>query len=389
MSSDINNVLLKIKNNKLNDAIQSLNSLITSDNKNFIAHHLRGICFLRLSKFENAKKDFMEALSLKAESPEVYNNLGFLYFVIGDNKLSIENFIKAIDLNKNFKMTILGLIKVLSHEHLTSNSKSVFISKHNEINKITIPYTKNKYIDDQTIKNFINDSNEILKNDFPSFDFNVTQIYRRTKSDLNCKRHKKVFEIYNAIPKFCFDCFKVQINVENIIDLIKLYLIFENINFKNNNTKKCLIEIRPDVKGNYKGLIYCSSIEESESIKNEMIDLMKINLNKDVVCTVKRGCTEYGMKFPEYKNLYNNIMDYNPSWETFEKTIDVNYPDLVMDKNINSSIKGVSLNDVLVIRNWLSYADIIGDDTYKSICNQKFQSNFLIKKLKLKSLDKV
>ena len=72
-----------------------------------------------------------------------------------------------------------------------------------------------------------------------------------------------------------------------------------------------------------------------------------------------------------------------------KKTIDVNYPDLVMDKNINSSIKGVSLNDVLVIRNWLSYADIIGDDTYKSICNQKFQSNFLIKKLKLKSLDKV
>ena len=169
----------------------------------------------------------------------------------------------------------------------------------------------------------------------------------------------------------------------DIIDLIKLYLIFDNINFKNNNTKKCLIEIRPKISGHYKGLIYCSSLQEAEEIREEMKKLTNLNLNKEVKCIVKRGCTEYGIKFPKYTNLNNDILDYKPEWENFENTIDKNYPDLIIHKNNNSTIKGISLNDILIIRNWLAYADIIGDNNYKKISNQKFQSSFLQKKLKL------
>ena len=136
-------------------------------------------------------------------------------------------------------------------------------------------------------------------------------------------------------------CIVVQNFLKNIIDLIKLYLIFDNINFKNNNTKKCLIEIRPNIPGHYKGLIYCSSFEEADEIKNKMIELTKLNLNKEVKCIIKRGCTEYGIKFPEYTNLTDNIMDYKPEWENFESKIDKNFPDLIMNKNNNSSNGGL------------------------------------------------
>ena len=111
--------------------------------------------------------------------------------------------------------------------------------------------------------------------------------------------------------------------------------------------------------------------------------LTKLNLNKEVKCIIKRGCTEYGIKFPEYTNLTDNIMDYKPEWENFESKIDKNFPDLIMNKNNNSSIKGISLNDILIIRNWLAYADIIGDNNTEKISNQKFHSNFLQKKLNL------
>ena len=383
MSQELSDVLLSIKNHKLQESIQVLDNIIKDNNKNYAAYHLRGICFYRLSKYENAKKDFNNAILLQPFFPEAYNNLGLLYFTINENQIAIENYLKSIDQNKNFKPAIFGLIKTLSYTENIPNYESIFISKHNEINKIKIEYHDNKFIDDQVVKKLISKSNEILEDNFQDLEYNYNQLYRRTKSDLDCYRHKKVFNTYNAIPKFCFSCFKVQIELENVIDLIKLYIIFDNINFKNNNTKKCLIETRPNIPERYKGLIYCSSIEEAEIIKKEMIKLTALNLNKNIKCITKKGCTEFGVKYPEYSNLSGDTMKYKTEWENFEDKIDKKYPDLTLNKNTNSTIKGISLDDIMIIRNWLAYADLIEDHTYKKISEKKFKSNFLEKKLKL------
>ena len=48
----------------------------------------------------------------------------------------------------------------------------------------------------------------------------LSQIYKRNKIDLNCDRHMKVFETRDIIPEFCFGCFKVQVEVPTLIDLI-------------------------------------------------------------------------------------------------------------------------------------------------------------------------
>ena len=55
---------------------------------------------------------------------------------------------------------------------------------------------------------------------------------------LNCERHHKVFNAFKVIPKNCFGCYKVQANPKNVVDLIKLYLIFDRFDLKNNNNRK-------------------------------------------------------------------------------------------------------------------------------------------------------
>ena len=384
MKESINNVLDYLKSHKFDDAIKILKKIILDDQNNFNLYHLRGICYLKLSKYEEAKKDFEKTISLKENFPEVYNNLGFLYFTLGQNNLAIDNFLKSIEIKSNFERGIFGLIKSLSHYHETIENNSIFITKHNQLNKIKINYSKDDYIENSTIENLLKSINEIIDNNFINLKFNNTQIYRRSKSDLDCTRHKKVFNTYQVIPEFCFGCYKVQIESENLIDFIKVYLIFDNVELENNNTRKSMIETRPKMSGNYKSLIYCSTIEEAESIKSRILKITKNNLNKVLNIKVKRGCTEYGMKYPEYDYLEGEIMNFKPDWKNYENLIDQNFPDLILDRKIVPTIKGITLNDALVFQNWIKYANLIGDETSKNIKSYYFVNEYLENKLKLR-----
>ena len=384
MQDIINNVLDFLKNHKFSEAIKTLNNIILNDQNNYNLYHLRGICYLKLSEYEKAEKDFEKTISLRKNLPEVYNNLGFLYFTIGQNKLAIENFLTCIEIKSNFERGIFGLIKSLSHSQETIESNSIFITKHNELNKININYSKDNYIENSTVENLLISISETIDNNFINLKFNNTQIYRRSKSDLDCNRHKKVFNTYQIIPEFCFGCYKVQISSENLIDFMKVYLIFDNIELENHNTRKSMVETRPKMKGNYKSLIYCSSIEEAENIKNQILKISHNNLNKVVNIKVKRGCTEYGMKYPEYDNLEGKMMNFKPDWKNYENLIDNNFPDLILNRKIIPTIKGISLNDALVIQNWLKYANLIGDETCKNIKSYFLKNDYLENKLKLR-----
>ena len=78
-------------------------------------------------------------------------------------------------------------------------------------------------------------------------------------------------------------------------------------------------------------------------------------------------------------------MKYNPNWKEFEQEFDKKNPDMIFDKKFNYTIKGITLFDALVFRNWLAFAKMIGDDTYKLVTDQVFYSKFIEEKLKLKT----
>mgnify|MGYP003310371335 CR=1 FL=1 len=68
-------------------------------------------------------------------------------------------------------------------------------------------------------------------------------------------------------------------SVEASVDLIKLYIVFDNIMLPNINIRKCMIETRSNITGKYKGLILSSSIEDAEIIKANIEEILNKNIN--------------------------------------------------------------------------------------------------------------
>ena len=57
-----------------------------------------------------------------------------------------------------------------------------------------------------------------------------------------------------------------------------------------------------------------------------------------------------------------------------------NQKESIADKKIlKKSIEGINLSDILIINNWISYAQIIGDESYKKVYDKKIENVFVNK----------
>ena len=110
--------------------------------------------------------------------------------------------------------------KNIDHPLIELNNKIRNIKYDNKIDNI---------LTDRKIKTILEKGNEFLNQFDEKLYSNETQIFRKNSNNLNCNRHFKVFNEFKIIPKFCFSCFKVQINVNNVVDLIKLYFLFDQL----------------------------------------------------------------------------------------------------------------------------------------------------------------
>ena len=346
------------------------------DNKNnFNISNNMGVAFYKLGKFVEASAMFKEAISFNNKYIPAYENLSLTQKLLGNYELSINCILQGLKLMPNNNKIKNYLIDILNYfEPL--NEENYIINIDKKIRKLD-SLNKKKLINDETIKDSLNESEKILKESNVNFNFNETQIFRRNKVDLNCKRHLDIFTTHKIIPKFCFSCFKVQITLDNILDLIKLYFYFNNVNLRNNNIRKCVVELRKKVDGNYKGYIFSDSLQDAkeieEKLKNELQN-EKIYINK---IEIKRGCTEYYDEFELYKDINQNVYNiiYKEDWTNIEKRFDEkHFISKINDEKVyNNTLNKFNLTDFLIIKNWLLYAKIIDDDSYKKII--KFDIN--------------
>ena len=346
------------------------------DNKNnFNISNNMGVAFYKLGRFVEASAMFKEAISFNNKYIPAYENLSLTQKLLGNYELSINCILQGLKLMPNNNKIKNYLIDILNYfEPL--NEENYIINIDKKIRKLD-SLNKKKLINDETIKDILNQSEKILKESNVNFNFNETQIFRRNKVDLNCKRHLDIFTTHKIIPKFCFSCFKVQITLDNILDLIKLYFYFNNVNLKNNNIRKCVVELRKKVDGNYKGYIFSDSLQDAKEIEeklNNELQNEKIYLNK---IEIKRGCTEYYDEFELYKDINQNVYNtiYKEDWTDIEKRFDEKYfiSKINDEKVYNNTLNKFNLSDFLIIKNWLLYAKIIDDDSYKKII--KFDIN--------------
>jgi len=362
-------------------SIESFTKAISLKNNLYPSYLNRGIAYIEIRDFQKAIEDCKKTIELKPNTSEAYNYLGIALKNKGNKNESIEYFVKALNYNSKNAQAYENLIKVLTHIEYNKNQDNKYIYVNNELKKLKFDFKPNTKITDETIKTTFETANKIINNNLENIIFNECQIYRKNKEDLGCKRHKKIFNEHNVIPNNCFGCYKVIIEPKTVIDLVKLYILFDNIKLENNNIRKCMIELRPNVEGRYKCLVYCSDLNEAETISKKLKILIDDSINNNIVADIKRGCSEFGMSFPQYKDYKSNSMKYDESWKEKEELIDNKFPNLLKNKINKETISGITLNDILVIRNWICFAKLIDDNTCKMISEDSFISTFIEKRI--------
>ena len=343
-----------------------------------------GVILFKLGKINQSIDAFKSSIKDNPNFNLAHNNLGISYLELGLFEKAIHHFVLALKLNKNDLSAQRNLINILSVSKPTNKDEHPLIDLNNKISRIVNDFKITNYYKIDNIKKILNKSDDLINNTEENLFLNETQIFRKNSKNLNCFRHFKVFNEFNIIPKYCFSCYKVQINLFTIIDLIKLYLIFENLYLENNNLKKCMIETRYQIKGNYKGYIYCEGLKEAKNVMKKINqEILKIKLDNFKV-VIKHGCSEFYKSYPKFEKINFNgeqEIKYKNYWQEKEDIIDKRNPiRLKADEKIRGeSLKGINLSDILIIKNWINYADAIGDYSYKQIYEKKIKPSFINK----------
>ena len=81
-------------------------------------------------------------------------------------------------------------------------------------------------------------------------------------------------------------------------------------------------------------------------------------------------------------------MKYDKKWHIKEKKIDdqLIQSDNVKKRRLRNNLSGVSVCDILIMRNWVGYAKIIGDASYKKITEDVNIPSHIEKKLSYRLL---
>ena len=72
-------------------------------------------------------------------------------------------------------------------------------------------------------------------------------------------------------------------------------------------------------------------------------------------------------------------MNYNENWRSIEQEIDNGKKDWGKS---HKSIEGFNLNNFLIMRNWIAYAQKIGDQSVNKITNEQIKGPKFVQNLK-------
>jgi len=312
---------------------------------------------------ESAINSYKKALKITPNSSEVYNNMGIALKDKGDLEAAIDSYKKALKITPNYAEAQENLVSLLTSYSPQKDNPNLIVKVNEEIRKVDIKDNTSKIISDDQIVSLFSRSEDCISGFSIDLKTKLSQVYRRSSVNLDCTRHMSIFNKHDIIPEFCFGCYKVQIEPRSIIQLIKLFVVFDQLELQENNTRKCMIELRPKISGFYKGLIYCSSLKDANQIAVHLDIIIKQSIDSGLTAKVKRGCSEYPISYPDYKEINNSdpqLMNYREEWKVIEDAYD-RKQSIYFSKYTLTSLSGLNLSDVLIIRKWIDYAKGIGD----------------------------
>ena len=362
--NNLANILSKL--NRFDEATASYKKAIELKPDYAKAYNGLGNTLQKLNKFIEAEVCYKKAIEISPNYAEAYNNWGTSLFECNRLDEAIDKYLKALILDPKQKDAKKNMIATLNY--ITPNKRIThpIVVANKNLQNMKNNFTLEKEIKENELAIFYKNCNKIVKDINDELTTDLSQIYRRNSINLGCERHKKIFDELNIIAKACFSCFKIQIEPKNVLELFKLFFVFDKLVLPKNNSRKCMVETRAEVSGTYKGIIYCSSIEET----NEILEIISPIINKLIQCkiVIKRGCVEFTDSYPDYAEINNNnpnFMKYKKEWQEKEVLFDAMKNTIL--RNQYNSLNGVSVSDVLIMHNWLKYAEKIDDQSYKNI----------------------
>ncbi len=367
---------------KLQDAEISTRKAIEL-NPNFAnAHSNLGVLLNDLGKLKEAELSTRKAIEIKPDLADAHHNLGIILRNLGKLQEAELSYHKAIELdpkNKSIENNLLNLLTIYEPKSMGKNPLYVI---NKEFKNLSLRKQHNSIITDEEAIKLYKDGLEIYKKYNLDLETSLSQVYKFNEINFNCKRHMLIFNQKKIIPEFCFGCYKVQVEVDSIVELIKLFLVFNTLELENRNSRKCIIECRSNISGFYKGLIFCLGLTEALKISKKLNVHLQNNIRIDLISKVKRGCSEYPLEFPKYKEIEisgDQPMNYNEQWRSIEEKIDKGKKNWGKQ---NKSLEGFNLNNFLIMRNWVAYAQKIGDESVSKITNEKIKGPKFFQNLK-------
>ena len=368
------------KTGRINEALVVNQKSVELEPINMEANFNLGNTLQELGRLEEAEACYKQAISIKPDYAEAHNNLGVTLQKIGRLEEAMNTFIKIIKLNPNMPKSYIKLVELLTVYDPQEEVLHPIVKIAQEIKDTNLKDKTLDVISSNKVIKIISKSSNIIKRYNIRLQTDLSQVYRRNSIDLNCKRHKAIFNKFNIIPKFCFGCYKVQVEPRSVIELIKLLIVFDQIKLDKNNTRKCMIEMRQEVSGFYKGLIYCTGLEEAYQIANYLEKVVEEKISSELSVMIKRGCSEYTISFPDYKEINKfgpQRMSYDEDWKSIEKNHDSLNP--IKSNKIIPTFSGINLHDILIVQNWIDYAKGIGDTSLNLLGQTKVFSPKIFK----------
>lgn len=308
-----------------------------------------------------AINSYKSCIKILSSHFQALNNLGVALQKCGKREEAINNFTQALKVNPKFisaQENLLAILKTIPAKVISDNAIVRLDQKFKNynVNEISL-------MTDQELSVWLSKVFCQLHNSLPNLRTSLSQIYRSNDEDLNCKRHMGIFNENKIIPEFCFSCFKVQVNITNIYDLIRITAALYEHNYGVNLTRKSMIELRPNISGTYKTIVYCKTLSQAENVRNSTSKLVTDICKNFAEVNIKRGCSEYAIEYSDYSDPYRT-----PDFERMDRTklrkIEADFDKQYGIKPVDTlfpSRNSLCLSDILVLQKWLDYASGLQD----------------------------
>jgi tetratricopeptide (TPR) repeat protein len=353
---------------KIDIAIDLITKALTNKADSAQIHNDLGKVYREAGRLEEAAKSLRKAVSLDPNSVDALRNLGDILIKNGE----IEDAIEVLQdvLNKAPELLELGniLIKFLRYFQPMASKTGAYVEAHNELQKLASEIQITTPISDEAVRKLFRDCRGVLeRHGLDDFEYPESQIWRGKQAPFHhkCESFMALFETHEIIPETCFGCYKVQAAPRTVVELFKVMLVFDALNLSQDHNRKCMVELRPEISGAYKGLIYCYDLEDAQEILGQVRSAVETHVSKNIPVVIKRGCSEYAAAIPEFNSFKEDgspVMTYNEDWRRYEESFDREPTDKVI-KHTRGKLKlpGLTLHDALIMRTWVAYATAIGD----------------------------